>query len=161
MKPILVQRGFSLVETVIAIGIMALAVTALLGLLPHGIEMTRQAGNESAYARILNTVRTEVGRVDFASMSALENQRLIFDEQGIRLPKGASGSAAQLVAYVAEVDFNGPRNVAVVLTSGAAAEPALHNFVVRIAATPLPDFNFQSTLVSGYRSYPLLMAKNF
>jgi uncharacterized protein (TIGR02598 family) len=60
--------GFSLVETVIAIGIMGLAVTALLGLLPHGMEMAKKAGDEGARARILDSIRSDISHMTYSDV---------------------------------------------------------------------------------------------
>jgi uncharacterized protein (TIGR02598 family) len=152
------RSGFSLVETVIAIGIMALAVTALLGLLPQGIEMTRQAGNENAYARILSSVRAEINKVAFRDLAQLELKRLTFDEQGVRIFQ--AGGAGTPVAYVAEVDFNGRGNNPIALPGGGP-EVAIENFSVRIAASPLQDFNFLKAPAMAYRTYPVHIARNF
>jgi uncharacterized protein (TIGR02598 family) len=151
--------GFSLVETVIAIGIMALAVTALLGLLPQGIEMTRQAGNENAYARILSSVRAEINKVGFKDLDQLELRRLTYDDQGVRIFQ--AGGTGNQIAYVAEVDFNGANNRPLTLPGGSGAEVAIENFSVRIVASPLQDYNFLRAPPMAYRTYPIHIARNF
>jgi uncharacterized protein (TIGR02598 family) len=156
------MQGFSLVETVLAIGIMGLAITALLGLLPHGIEMTRQAGNENAYARILNTVRTELMRVPFDTLpTTADNQRMKFDEQGVMLLPGASNNGINAQSFLVLVDHEGLLDNKLILTGGTATEHKLHNFSVHIAATGLPDFNFVAAPVKSYRTFPMLVGPNF
>jgi uncharacterized protein (TIGR02598 family) len=151
-------RGFSLVETVLAIGIMGLAITALLGLLPHGLEMTKQAGDENAYARIIESVRTELMRHPFATVARLaDTSRMQFDEQGMSLSVASGGQQA----YVAQIDYRGPNESAITLTGGNAAHQALHNFAVHIAASPQVDFNFKNRPPRSYRTYPVVIARNF
>ena len=48
------KAGFSLVEVVLAVGIMAMGVVTILGLLPHGMEMSRKTANEQAETRIVD-----------------------------------------------------------------------------------------------------------
>jgi uncharacterized protein (TIGR02598 family) len=155
-------KAFSLVETVLAIGIMGLAITALLGLLPHGIEMTRQAGNENAYARILNTVRTELMRMPFDTLqSTADNQLMRFDEQGVLLPPGASNYGLNAQSFLVLVDYRGRQDNGIVLTGGSGTEAKLHNFAIHIAATGLSDYNFRNVSPKAYRTFPMLVGPNY
>jgi uncharacterized protein (TIGR02598 family) len=153
------SKGFSLVETVLAIGIMGLAITALLGLLPHGIETTRQASQENAYARILDSVRAEILRLPFANvpttMAAVE--RLSYDEQGnIR----NSGDSSSFQAYIVEVDFRGIDNNPLTLSAnvgGDTPQNLLYHFVIKIAATSLTDYSFEGRPANAFRTYSIYM----
>lgn len=145
-------RGFSLVETVIALGIMGLAVTALLGLLPHGMEMSKKAANAGAEARILDTLRSELGNFSYSGLQALTRKRLAFDEEGMLLDSSAS---AVLISYVTEVTSSSSGETPVGLPGGAGPERLLMNFVVKIAPTPNNDFDFSSAPANTYRVLPL------
>jgi uncharacterized protein (TIGR02598 family) len=98
------KGGFSLVETVLAMAVMSLAVTVLLGLLPHGLEMSRKAGVSAGEARINTDVIAELSQVDWADLSGYNDDRFYFDDQGVRLDDTATTS---LTAYVARVRLPG------------------------------------------------------
>jgi uncharacterized protein (TIGR02598 family) len=152
-------NGFSLVETVLAIGIMGLAITALLGLLPHGIETTKLAAQENAYARIMDSVKAEIFRVPFAQVPSLMSvtQRLSYDEQG-NILQGGNNINAQ--AYMVEVDFQGDTGLPLGTVASAGGNiplTLLHHFVVRIAATSLTDYSFRGRPANAYRTYSVYM----
>ena len=147
------SSGFSLIETVIALGIMGLAVTALLGLLPHGMEMSKKAANAGAQSRIVDTVRSELAHHTFSDLKKVSaDLPFYFDDEGMRITPSDSTS---LVSYVAELVV--PTGASYVRLPGATgqAESHLINFVVRIAATPLRDFNFATAPAHTYTSVPL------
>ena len=144
--------GFSLVETVIALGIMGLAVTALLGLLPHGMEMSKKAANAGAEARILDTLRSELGNFSFGGLSRVTRKRLAFDEEGMLLNNSAS---AVMISYVVEVTSSASGENPVALPGAPRPEPFLKNFVIKIAPTPNNDFNFDTAPAASYRVLPL------
>lgn len=144
--------GFSLVETVIALGIMGLAVTALLGLLPHGMEMSKKAANAGAEARILDTLRSELGNFSFSGLAAVTRKRLAFDEEGMLLD---SSDSAVLISYIAEVTTPVSGESPVVLPGAPSPERLLRNFVVKVASTPNNDFNFETAPDNSYRVIPL------
>ncbi len=146
------SRGFSLVETVIALGIMGLAVTALLGLLPHGMEMSKKAANAGAESRILDTLRSELGNFSFSGLSSLNRKRLAFDEEGMLLQ---TSDSAVRISYVVEVTSAASGVKPVALPGASSPEPFLRNFVVKIAPSPNNDFNFDTAAAGSYRVLPL------
>jgi len=141
-----------LVETVIALGIMGLAVTALLGLLPHGMEMSKKAANAGAESRIIDTLRSELGNFSFTGLSGLTRKRLAFDEEGMLLDASAS---AVLISYVVEVTSSGSGENAVALPGATRPEVFLRNFVIKIAPTPNNEFDFETAPTASYRVLPL------
>jgi uncharacterized protein (TIGR02598 family) len=144
--------GFSLVETVIALGIMGLAVTALLGLLPHGMAMSKQAANAGAESRILDTLRSELGNFSFSGLSAVNKKRLAFDEEGMLLSSSAS---AVRISYIAEVTSASSGEQPIALPGAPAAERLLRNFLVKIAPSPNNEFDFTTAAPASYRALPL------
>lgn len=144
--------GFSLVETVIALGIMGLAVTALLGLLPHGMEMSKKAANAGAEARILDTIRSELGNFSFSGLQTVTKKRLSFDEEGMLLDNSAS---AVLITYVAEITTPASGERPVALPGAAQGEGLLLNIVVKVASTPQAEFDFDSAPPNSYRVVPM------
>jgi type II secretory pathway pseudopilin PulG len=153
------SKGFSLVETVLAVGLMAFAITALLGLLPHGIEMSRKAGVESAIVRIVDTVRSDLQRMPWSALPAgADNVQMAFDDQGLLI--GPANPGAGLQAFAVLVDFAGPNNNQITFPGGAGVEPLSLNFVIHVADTGDLGFSFARALTLGnrVRSFPILVA---
>jgi uncharacterized protein (TIGR02598 family) len=154
--------GFSLVETVMALGIMGLAITALLGLIPQGIEMSRKAGHASAQARIMDTIATRLANMPWyvnpdvpAPLSAIDqqdNQRMLFDDQGVQVQRNSTASPAVYVARVL-VHGSGPGPT---LPGAANPQPLLRTVEVQIAATPNDKFDFEKANPRTYQSMPLM-----
>lgn len=143
--------AFSLIETVLALGIMGLAITALLGLLPHGIQMSKKAADASAQSRIIDVISSRLSSLPFDELQAQDQQRVLFDDQGVQL--GAENS--QSAIYVARVlVYTGTRGVT--LPGAASTESLVARVVVQITNIPNPDFNFDSAAPESFQSVPLL-----
>lgn len=140
------RRGFSLVEVVLATGIMALGVITILGLLPHGLEMTRKTANEQAETRIVDQI---VGELQSADWSGLQSQigtpqRRYFDDQGLEITQsGNGGDFNTLLTYVVEVTLP---QLDVKLPSNGTAAPNqnLRRVIIKMIAAPMMNFNFDS-----------------
>lgn len=144
------RRGFSLVEVVLATGIMALGVVTILGLLPHGLEMSRKTANEQAETRIVDLIVGEMQGVNWDSIEDNDAKIRYFDDQGLEIFRGGgqTGSGAVdfdiALSYVVQVntpekDVKLPTN-----TGNIAANQSLRRVMVKMIAAPLPDFNFAS-----------------
>jgi uncharacterized protein (TIGR02598 family) len=84
------RAGFSLVEVVIAMGIVATVLTALLALLPYGMENVREAKNTIVMSRIANEILSEVQQADWGTNGTLLSVRYhqkerLFDSEGDRI----------------------------------------------------------------------------
>lgn len=78
----LVLPGFSLIETVLALGILATALMAVIGLLPHALDTSRIADRRAAESLIIANVRAQC-------TSTLPEGELRFDPSGSPLPDDA------------------------------------------------------------------------
>lgn len=85
------RNGFSLVEVAMSLGIVAFAFTALLGMLPLGLNMFRDAVETSVTSRIFERVSGDVQQSDFDTLTAGGLPLRYFDDQGNELP-GQAGS---------------------------------------------------------------------
>lgn len=96
------RNGFSLVEVAMALGIVAFAFTALLGMLPLGLSMFRDAMETSVTTRIFERVGGDLQQSDFDTLSAGGFPVRYFDDQGNELP-GPAGALywAKPLVYVA------------------------------------------------------------
>jgi uncharacterized protein (TIGR02598 family) len=74
--------GFSLVEVAMALGIVAFAFTALLGMLPVGLGLFRSAMDTSIATRIVQSVSSDLQQADFDALGTTTTGVLYFDEQG-------------------------------------------------------------------------------
>jgi len=147
--------AFSLVETVMALGIMGLAVTALLGLLPQGIEMSRKAANAAAETRIVDTIVSRLTAIPFTSLAtaAANFQSMHFDDQGVEV---TNTPEADQSTYFASVTFPASAAGGFVLPSsgsGKVAEPQMKRVQINIVQTPLRTFNFAAAAVNAPRSF--------
>lgn len=83
------QRGFSLVEVVIAIGIVAFGIMAVFGLLPAGLDIFRQSMDSTVSSQILQRIINEVQETDF--------DQLIKDQAGGTI--STSGTGVKAIRY--------------------------------------------------------------
>lgn len=75
------SHGFSLVEVVLALGIVGFAIVPLLGLLPTALGNFRSSIDRSATARIVERLGNEAKQSDFDAVGTSVDDRF-FDEQG-------------------------------------------------------------------------------
>jgi uncharacterized protein (TIGR02598 family) len=142
------RQGFSLVEVVLAVGIMALGVVTILGLLPHGLEMSRRTANEQAETRIVDQLMGELQAADWSTMAGLLSAGQAihqFDDQGLRLE--ASDQAQ--TTYVARVLLENPseKDDGMIFPSKAGLEQRnkfIRRVRIEVAATQSPQFNFDN-----------------
>lgn len=81
------SKAFSLVEVVLAIGIVSFAMVSILGLIPVGLHTFRSAMDLSVEAGIAQKLVADVQRTDFQN---LQSTNLSFDDQGVPVaPAGA------------------------------------------------------------------------
>ena len=79
------RRGaFSLVEVVLAVGVAAFALVALLGLLPAGLKTFKGSMNTAVGAQIAQRIFNDIQVSDWANIS---NTVRFFDEQGTETMK--------------------------------------------------------------------------
>lgn len=137
------RSGFSLVEVVLATGIMALGVVTILGLLPHGLEMSRKTANEQAETRIVDQIVGEFQSTDWGSLDATPVQTRYFDDQGLEITLDNQDFDV-LLNYVVQVNIP---DMDVQLPTNEDAQGANQNLrrvIVKMISAPLRNFNFES-----------------
>jgi uncharacterized protein (TIGR02598 family) len=97
------DQGFSLIEVVIAVGVAAFVLVALLGLLPVGLTTFRSSMNSAVGTEIIQRVVGDVQAADFDSISGQTFR--YFDEQGSELP-AASNNAPRCIYWVSILPVN-------------------------------------------------------
>jgi uncharacterized protein (TIGR02598 family) len=68
VPPALAQKGFSLVEVVLAVGVIAFAFVAILGLIPAGLTQFRQAIDTSVCSQISQRVIMDAQQTEFNTL---------------------------------------------------------------------------------------------
>ncbi len=145
--PSSIKSGFSLVEVVLAVGIMGLGVVTILGLLPHGLDMSRRTANEQAQTRIVDQIVGELQASDWATMGGLigsggGQQLYQFDDQGLRTTQ------SQYTTYVARVKMAEVAEVAsgTILPSNKTniRNQNLRRVSIDVAAVQNVNFNFDA-----------------
>lgn len=85
------NRGFTLVEVTLAIGIISFAFVAMFGILPVGLNVSRQAMDTTIEAQIVQQLKTQALQTDFSQLGELDQAAAFyFDDQG----KGVDQAAA-------------------------------------------------------------------
>lgn len=108
------RRAFSLVEVVLALGIVSFAMVGILGMVPVGLASFRNAKNFTVESTIVQEVAGELQRAEFSSLAAAN---LYFDEQGLRVESASDPS----VLYTVEVKAPQPLDAGSLVAPGAAA----------------------------------------
>jgi|GEM_PF-1952383 len=130
--------GFSLIEVLLAVGITAILVTTVLGLLPSGLEDLRSSGQRMATARILEHVAHELQMRDFDSWAHAQTPLILsFDNAGDPLP--GTGTEADVI-YRAQVTLvQAPGTVGVTLPGAVVANVFARQARIRITDLPGAD----------------------
>jgi uncharacterized protein (TIGR02598 family) len=75
-------RAFTLIETVLAIGIVSFAFVALMGLLPCGLQVFRKAMDTTMEGQMVQHLVGKLTQTPYADLADLQGQKFWFDEAG-------------------------------------------------------------------------------
>jgi uncharacterized protein (TIGR02598 family) len=120
-------RGFSLVEVLLALGVVTFGMIPVLGLLPTGLNTFRDSMNTTICSQIAQGVANELQQTDFDQLSLSAPIRY-FDAQGNELPPTSKSSAVYHVNLACLKDTT--------LPGSAESNPHLATVVVQIALNP-------------------------
>lgn len=162
--------AFSLAEVVIALAIAAMGFVSLLGLLPQGLQMSRQAADLGAQTRITQQISAELNSTpwNLINWNPGYGDKRYFDDQGVEIPESELGSRQMEVTYVATIYIptgTGSNTKKVQLPTGTMAanlitpESYMRKVRVYVATTPNPSFSFESAAVGRIPFTTLLLTK--
>ena len=80
------EGGFSLIEVTIAMGVMAFAAIAILGIIPNGLAAASRSSQTTIAARLASEVQSEIQQVGLASFATDATNMTYFDGDGKFLP---------------------------------------------------------------------------
>lgn len=105
------QNAFSLVEVVAAVGVVAIGIIAILGLLPSGLNSSRDTANETRAALMAQSVYTTLRSQPFDNVDLFgESVDLASQEGPKRLYSDINGSITNIEnaesVFFLDLDFN-------------------------------------------------------
>ncbi|MDA0812157.1 MAG: Verru_Chthon cassette protein B [Verrucomicrobia bacterium] len=148
-----VDSGFSLVEVVIALGIVATVMVALMALLPLGMDALRESANLTVQSRIAQDLIGDVQQADWDTLTRYENELRYFDGEGTTLETAGSGTRL----YSAKIEF--PETP--ITLPGLGQNRYARKIVIKVAFTPpgqeVVDWNSTGKTKKRYKEYPTVV----
>lgn len=132
------KRGFTLIEVVVAVGIVATVFVAFMGMLPLGMDTMREAGAITTQARISQKLIGEMQQTDWRKagdssnsiIDAFSSELRYFDEYGNETTKVDES------IYQAKVEISEGGTKAAPSLPGARPNDYLRQVIVKIAYAP-------------------------
>ena len=145
------DRGFSLVEVTIAIAITAVALIALMGMLPQGMKTMQYAADRAMEARINQQVLGEIQISEWESRMQFDGDIRTYDEQGIAIDESEGTVVYRARIQMVNDDVSLP---------GGSPDPNLQLVIVQISTVADPNFDFDAADSKRfYRTYQTILAK--
>ncbi len=124
------HQGFSLVEVVLALGIVSFTFLSMLALIPQGLKMSREAADATTESQIVQFVRNQLQLTSFSGIGKWNGVSLYFDVDGLPVTSGSDPAmiyTVQLtVADVSLADTSG-KTTALAQTSAQTIQIAIVN----------------------------------
>ena len=103
-------HGFSLVEVVLALGVISIGVVALIGLLTISTASSRLSDEDTVIAAIARQVDTELHNTSFANLPT-NGATWYFDNEGHHLTTAANAVYQCRIVLTADTDYDSPGGV--------------------------------------------------
>jgi uncharacterized protein (TIGR02598 family) len=137
------QAAFSLVEVVMALGIAAFCLVALLGLMPVGLKTVRDARGDSLRAEILKSMGNIAQQTDYSLLSNLAGKKYYFDINGLVVNSTSADAIYEAVLST------GPVNVPSSSTSTALSGATSVTVAIRRSANTNSEATTHTLFISN------------
>jgi len=118
------KGGFSLVEVVIAMGIIAFALVPMLGLVPMGLVTSRQAIDTTIEAQIVQQMTGQAQQTDFSSLGTMASTTVTWFD--------ANGNVTTAANAIYKASFSAPANTTL---PGGTSTTRLDTITIYILST--------------------------
>ena len=108
LLPTSAPAAFSLIEVVLAIGIVSFAFVGMFALLPAGMTIFRQAIDNSIGSQIVQRIVNEAQQTDFPVLTAAPVTTRYFDDQGNEVTAANNSLYTAEVSVLARTDVPAP-----------------------------------------------------
>ena len=146
------RAGFSLIEVVFALGIVAFTCVTILGALPLGLASFQQANGLTVEAQIVQDLSSDMLLANFSDLNQYTTGSLYYDNLGVLLPASVGSVGAIYTATVTLVPTSG---------NGAPACPAM---LIYNATPSISAYNVKIAITAvnraGKKHYYSLIAAN-
>jgi uncharacterized protein (TIGR02598 family) len=131
-------RAFSLVEVVLALGVVSFALVSLMALLPISLATFRDNKKDTVHADILRQLTSDATLTSYANADKLAQQTFWYDDEGVPLPSNATGVVYTAVLSVSPL--GGPWNTtqSSALPGGVSTSTNLRRLQVNITDVNQP-----------------------
>lgn len=153
------QRGFSLIEVTIALGITAFGITSVLGLLPQSLDQIKKASEAGAEARIYQQIAASISQAEWVTQSGADalapqfnGRRYPFDGMAQPLPENYNSADLR---YLAEVNIE-PAGVTL---PGGETDLNLRRVAIRLLNTGTTDVDLNTASPLAVRRYSTLVTR--
>lgn len=155
-------KGFSLAEVILAVGITAIGITSLVGLVPSGLDSLRQSAERVAKAKIIQAVVADYQMGDWGQRDAgqmLQDRQYTFDEQGLPV---ATTDPWRHYTVQATIQRNpgstGNANNGVQMLGDSTNNRYLHRLIIRITDAKDADSAFADASGTKYTTHSSMVA---
>lgn len=158
------RQGFSLAEVTIAVGIAALGLMSLLGLMPQGLEMARRTSEISAEVRIAERLAGDLQLEKWSNLTQYSGGSgviRLYDDQGLDITdstdKNFLSFVVQIKVFPDDIELPASTKANLVASANAPAK-FLKRAVVKIATTTNQGFDFSDANKRSYRTFSSVLA---
>ena len=148
------NKAFSLIEVVIAIGIVSFAFVTLLGLLPIGLTAFRQAMDTTVCSQIVQRVVNDAQQTDYTTLTTSGTTQLYFDDQANEVTAANANNSLYTVQVTVSGTTTLPNSAGVQSTNLATVSVQIANNPGHVAAP------FASNSMIPSTTYTALIARN-